>query len=74
MSKQKTTFIIFRFITPILITIVLYMVGIIRNDLKDVQLHMKNHLSEHKDIEVTLEKRLTRIETLLDRINGNGRR
>lgn len=56
---------VFRFITPLLITISLFILGMLRSDLCELKAHFTNHLSEHKQIEVTLEKRLTHIETLL---------
>ena len=59
---------IFRFITPILITIVLFILGMIRQDLGELKAQFNNHLSEHKRIEIMLEKRLTSLEVLINRI------
>ena len=67
---------ILRFITPILIVFVGYLGKMAIDDvkyqlkestlqLKELNLHFTNHLSEHKSMEVLLEKRLTRIETKL---------
>ena len=61
---------IFRFITPILITVALFILGIIRQDLGELKAHFNNHLNEHKIIEIMLESRLTRIETLI-KMQGN---
>ena len=57
---------ILRFITPILITIAIFILGMVREDLGEVKQHFRNHLSEHKIIEITLDKRLSRIETILE--------
>ena len=63
---------ILRFITPVLVTIALFILGLIRQDIgmlrQDLTLlktHFENHLSYHREMEVLLEKRLSRIETLL---------
>ncbi len=56
---------ILRFITPILVTIALFILGAIKGDLGELKTHFTNHLSEHKSIEIKLESRLTHIETLL---------
>ena len=71
---------IVHFLTPILVTITIFLLAQIggridridtridRMDLKldIVDLHFTNHLSNHKDLEVMLEKRLTCIETKLN--------
>lgn len=57
---------ILRFITPILTTIILFILGMIRQDLSELKTHFCNHLKEHKTIEITLEQRLSRIETTLE--------
>ena len=56
---------ILRFITPVLITIALFILGMIRQDLHELKSHFTNHLLDHKTIEIQLEKRLSCIETLL---------
>lgn len=61
---------IFRFITPVLITIVLFILGMIKQDLGELKVHFINHLQEHKIIEITLEQRLSRIETKLEFIKN----
>ncbi len=75
MNKEKVNNfgILFRFITPILITIMLYMltmmqtnISTLQSDIKEIKEHFVNHLKEHKQVEVLMEKRLTRIETLLN--------
>lgn len=58
--------VLLRFITPILVTLILYILTLIRQDLDKLKQHFENHLSEHKKTEVILERRLTRIETLLN--------
>jgi len=55
-----------RFITPILITIALFILGMIRSDLKELEMHFTNHLSEHKQLEVNFEKRFSCLETQMD--------
>jgi len=59
---------ILRFITPILITIVLFILQMMRQDLIELKSQFSNHLSEHKNIEILLEKRLTSLEILINRI------
>ena len=56
---------ILRFITPVLVTVALFILGMIRQDLGELKIHFANHLSEHKNIEILLERRLSRMETLL---------
>lgn len=56
---------IFRFITPILITITLFILNDIKQELLNLTTHFTNHLSDHKNIELMIEKRLTHIETIL---------
>lgn len=55
---------IFRLITPILVTITLFVIGMIKSDVDEVKKHFSNHLSEHKSLEVTIEKRFTKLETI----------
>lgn len=67
--------VIFRFITPffqfiLTITsalIIAYLMGL-KTDMAELKMHFTNHLSEHKQIEIVLEKRLTYLETLLKKI------
>ena len=61
---------LFRFITPILVTIILFILGMIKQDLGQLKIQFDNHLSEHKKIEITLENRLSRIETKLEFIKN----
>ena len=60
--------VLFRFITPLLLSIILALGGFILNDIKDTQkesiLHFTNHLSYHNQI----ESRLSRIETLIRKL------
>jgi hypothetical protein len=60
---------ILRFVTPILITICLFILGMIRVDLQTLSTHFTNHLSDHKSFEVNLENRLSCLETIL-RLNN----
>jgi hypothetical protein len=55
-----------RFITPILVSIVLYFLVQVHCDIKELGTHFTNHLSDHKNIETKLENRLTTVETILD--------
>jgi hypothetical protein len=57
--------VILRFITPILITLILYIISGIKEDIKDLKVDMKNHLCHHQELEVNLEKRLSTIEAIL---------
>ena len=56
-----------RFITPVLVTIILFILGMIRSDIIDVKVKFDNHLQHHTTLEVKLENRLSRIETLLNK-------
>ena len=71
--------VMFRFITPALLAvmstlIVFILSGIktdilgIKFDIRELTLQFSNHLSDHKQIELTLEKRLTKLETLIHSI------
>jgi len=57
--------VVLRFITPILITLILYIISGIKEDIKDLKVDMKNHLYHHQELEVNLEKRLSTIEAIL---------
>ncbi len=61
---------VFRFITPILITVAIFLLNWIRTDVKKIDTdlislatHFTNHLSHHKDLEVDYEHRITIIES-----------
>ena len=65
---------ILRFITPILVALIIFILNGLRgdihsvkNDLYELKAHFVNHLSGHKSMEVTLGERLSRIETILER-------
>ena len=58
---------LFRFITPVLVSIVVFMLGVIVVELRELKQQFTNHLSEHKVIELMLESRLMRIETILNK-------
>lgn len=57
--------VIFRFITPILVTIALFLLTLVINDVKDIKCSFTNHLEHHRQLEVKLENRLSSIETFL---------
>ena len=66
--------VILRFITPVLVTIGIFIMTLIIGSVNDVKVgvkelagHFQNHLGEHKSIEVKLENRLASIETILNR-------
>ena len=60
---------LFRFITPIMIGLTAYFGAMqftdIKTDIKELAAYFTNHLSDHKTIEIILEKRLTALETLI---------
>mgnify|MGYP001482830184 CR=1 FL=1 len=67
---------VFRFITPILITISLWILGDMRNQLRDVQNEAKNlvtttvvyntnHLEHHRVFEINICERMSSIESIL---------
>ena len=53
----------FRFITPILVTITIFMINTIKEDMCDLDKHFSNHLSHHEDLEVGYEKRMSTMES-----------
>ena len=55
----------FRFLTPILITISLFILGMLRADILDLKMGFANHLEHHRKHEIMLEGRLATIETLM---------
>lgn len=77
MFKQQTKDVIngwdhvLRFITPIMIVLIGYLGSMAVSDIKisisKLDTHFINHLSDHKRIEMLIEQRLTRIETLIDK-------
>lgn len=69
---------VFRYITPALIAIVIFILTTMRNDIRDVkseqtilakevQVYFMNHLKHHADFEKAIENRLTAIETKIDK-------
>ncbi|KKK74602.1 hypothetical protein LCGC14_2882140 [marine sediment metagenome] len=52
----------FRFITPVLITITIFLLSWIRTDVTKLSTHFTNHLSHHRQLEVDYQGRLTRLE------------
>lgn len=67
---------VFRFITPVLITITLWILGDMRNQLRDVRNEAKdlaittvvyntNHLEHHRVFEINMCERIASIETIL---------
>jgi len=52
----------FRLITPVLITIALFILTDLRDDIARLDLHFNNHLKHHQDLEVGYERRLSCIE------------
>jgi hypothetical protein len=68
-----------RFVTPILLTIVLFILAGLKDELKDVrnmskelaketQLYYTNHLSHHTKMEISFSERLVALETELKRL------
>lgn len=55
---------LFRFITPILVTIAIFFLGWIKTDISSLKTHFTNHLFHHQDLEVGYEKRLTQTEKI----------
>jgi hypothetical protein len=61
---------ILRFITPILIMALGYLMNMgicdIRNKIEKMDRHFTNHLEHHQDLEVGYERRLTCMETRMN--------
>ena len=55
----------FRLVTPILITIVLFILSMILSDMREIKFSFANHLEHHRVIEVKLGERLSSIEAIL---------
>ena len=69
---------VFRFITPVLVTIALFYLAGLQSQIKDMkcevkeltketQLYHTNHLSHHTKMEISFSERLTALETELKR-------
>ena len=63
----KVNFEKWRLITPMLVTIVLFFLAMLLNDMKELKLCFSNHLEHHRQFEVLLADRLGRLE---ERLNG----
>lgn len=70
---------IFRFVTPILVTIALFILTGIKSEIKDfktetdkrfnkIDLQFSNHLEHHRIFEIAFCERLTKIETIARRL------
>ena len=71
---------ILRFITPVLVTITLFILGSLKGDIRDVKTDVKeikvtmtNHLEHHKTLEVNLGERLKCLETIQQYVEKKGR-
>ena len=51
-----------RLVTPVLVTICIFLLGWMLTDIRGLNNHFTNHLMHHQDLEVGYEKRLTTIE------------
>jgi len=56
---------VLRFITPILVSIVLYFLIQVHQDIKEMKICFAQHLAEHKILEVKQENRITTLETIV---------
>jgi hypothetical protein len=57
-----------RFITPVLVTVAIFLLSLLIADMRELKEKFNNHLQHHVQLEVTLESRLTRIETLISNL------
>ena len=55
---------VFRFVTPILVTVSIFIMGWVRSDIVALKTHFENHLMHHQDLEVGYERRLTQAEKI----------
>lgn len=67
-SKLNGYGVILRFITPVLISIVIFMVGWLRTDILELKVHFTNHLSNYNIHCLALENRLSTLETTIKRL------
>lgn len=56
-----------RFITPLLISIALYLLSNIQKEITKLDTHFTNHLFHHVRLEKEIEHRFTCLETLINR-------
>jgi len=59
--------VLFRFITPILIALILFILTQIVGNINDLKVLFNNHLEHHRVIEVSFAERFAHIETLLSK-------
>jgi hypothetical protein len=71
---------VFRFVTPVMITIVLFILAGLKDEIKEVRnlakelaketmIYNTNHLSHHTKMEISFSERLAIIETEIKRLN-----
>lgn len=54
-----------RLITPLLVTIGIFLMTLLLSDVKELKLHFTNHLSTYNKSCIDIESRLKEIETIL---------
>lgn len=52
-----------RLVTPVLVTLSIFMLGWVLTDVRGLNNHFTNHLMHHQDLEVGYERRITVIES-----------
>lgn len=62
-DKMNGYFSILRLITPVLLALALFILGAVREDMRELKTHFTNHLSEYNRHCLVLEGRLKAIET-----------
>lgn len=59
--------VILRFITPILISIIIFILSGIKCDIQELKAHFGNHLSEHKGFDKEIFERITSLEAKINK-------
>ena len=67
-DKVNGTGVWFRFIIPVLVTVAIFLLSLLIADVREIKVKFDNHLQHHTQLEVTLESRLTKIETLISNL------
>jgi hypothetical protein len=57
--------VMFRFITPVLVTIAIFSLSNLAEDIKDLRACIATHLEVHRVLDVALAERVAKLETII---------